>query len=102
MSRTGFFTLFTRNVPLIDARAPVEFAQGAIPTACNLPLLNDSERHQIGVRYKKAGQQAAIALGNNLVRGEVKAARVVYGGNVRGVRNYLVAQGLEHSSVSRE
>ena len=61
---------------LIDVRAPVEFAQGALPGAVNLPLMDDDERHLVGIEYKERGQAAAIALGERLVGGEVKVARV--------------------------
>ena len=64
------------NTPLIDVRAPVEFAQGSLPGAVNLPLMVDEERHQVGIAYKQQGQQAAIALGERLVSGEIKQARV--------------------------
>lgn len=61
---------------LIDVRAPVEFAQGALPGAINLPLMDDEERHLVGIRYKEQGQQAAIELGNQLVAGGLRQARV--------------------------
>ena len=61
--------LFLGDTPLLDVRAPVEFAKGAFPTASNLPLLDDNERHRVGIRYKQQGQQAAIDLGNELVSG---------------------------------
>ncbi|PSJ21209.1 tRNA 2-selenouridine(34) synthase MnmH [Halomonas sp. ND22Bw] len=61
---------------LIDVRAPVEFAQGALPGAVNLPLMDDEERHLVGIAYKQQGQQAAIELGERLVSGGIKAARV--------------------------
>ncbi|MBB3192104.1 tRNA 2-selenouridine(34) synthase MnmH [Halomonas cerina] len=61
---------------LIDVRAPVEFAQGSLPGAVNLPLMDDAERHQVGIAYKQQGQAAAIALGERLVSGGLKAARV--------------------------
>ncbi|MCL7942164.1 tRNA 2-selenouridine(34) synthase MnmH [Halomonas sp. ATCH28] len=61
---------------LIDVRAPVEFAQGALPGAVNLPLMDDEERHLVGIAYKAHGQDAAIALGERLVSGGLKAARV--------------------------
>ncbi|MDX1606713.1 MAG: tRNA 2-selenouridine(34) synthase MnmH, partial [Candidatus Competibacterales bacterium] len=68
--------LLLRDAPLLDVRAPVEFAQGAFPTAVNLPLLDDKQRHQIGLRYKEAGQQAAIELGERLVSGALREARI--------------------------
>ena len=68
--------LIDQGCPLIDVRAPVEFAKGALPGAVNLPLMDDDERHRVGIAYKKQGQEAAIALGNTLVTGAVKDARV--------------------------
>jgi tRNA 2-selenouridine synthase len=68
--------LFLEDVPLLDVRAPVEFAEGAFPGAENHPLVDDAERHQIGITYKEAGQDEAIALGEALVRGDVKAERL--------------------------
>lgn len=68
--------LFLANVPLLDVRAPVEFAQGAFPHAENIPLLTDEERHKVGIRYKEAGQDAAIELGYRLVSREEKARRI--------------------------
>ena len=69
-------TLFIDDVPLLDVRAPVEFAEGAFPTAENQPLIDDAERHAIGIAYKDRGQDAAIALGNHLVRGEDRERRI--------------------------
>ena len=37
-------TLFLQARPLIDLRAPIEFAAGAFPNAINLPLMSDEER----------------------------------------------------------
>ncbi len=68
--------LFVNDVPLLDVRAPVEFAEGAFPTAENHPLINDVERHEIGITYKQAGQAQAIALGEQLVSGKLKAQRI--------------------------
>lgn len=68
--------LFIDDIPLLDVRAPVEFEQGAFPNAQNLPLMSNDERHQIGLRYKEQGQQAAIALGQELIQGETKDTRV--------------------------
>ncbi|MHB0776056.1 tRNA 2-selenouridine(34) synthase MnmH [Halomonas sp. WWR20] len=61
---------------LIDVRAPVEFRQGALPGAVNLPLMDDEERHQVGLTYKQAGQAAAIELGNRLVSGGIRRERL--------------------------
>lgn len=61
---------------LIDVRAPVEFTQGALPGAVNLPLMDDEERQRIGLTYKQQGQQAAIELGQRLVAGGIKRSRL--------------------------
>lgn len=68
--------LFLQDIPLLDVRAPVEFNEGAFPSAINLPLIDDDERHVIGIRYKEQGQDAAIELGTELVSGELKDTRV--------------------------
>ncbi len=62
--------------PLLDVRAPVEFNQGSFPAALNQPLLDDEQRHQIGVQYKQQGQDAAILMGEDLVSGSVKEKRI--------------------------
>jgi tRNA 2-selenouridine synthase len=71
-----FQDLFINDIPILDLRAPIEFNQGAFPSAVNFPLLNDIERGQVGTCYKKQGQDAAIALGNKLVSGEQKENRL--------------------------
>lgn len=68
--------LFMHDVPLLDVRAPVEFAEGAFPNAENHPLIDDDERHLIGIAYKEHGQDQAIELGEELVSGERKAQRI--------------------------
>lgn len=71
-----FEALFLGDTPLIDVRAPVEFAEGSFPGATNLPLMNDQERHEVGLCYKEKGQEAAVALGNELVAGDLRNSRI--------------------------
>jgi tRNA 2-selenouridine synthase len=68
--------LFLRNTPLIDVRAPVEFLQGSLPGAVNLPIMNNEERALVGTTYKQAGREKAMALGHELVSGEVRDHRM--------------------------
>jgi len=68
--------LFLNDVPLLDVRAPVEFAEGAFPCAENHPLIDNDQRHEIGVTYKEDGQDQAIELGESLVSGELRAQRI--------------------------
>jgi len=72
-----FLALLRDDVPLLDVRAPVEFLKGAFPAAHNIALLDDDERAQVGTMYKRAGQEAAIILGNRLVSGHSKAQRLL-------------------------
>lgn len=61
---------------LIDVRAPVEFAQGALPGAINLPLMDDDERARVGTCYRQKGSDAALRLGHQLVSGALRESRV--------------------------
>ena len=48
---------------IIDVRSSMEFCQGCVPGATNIPLLSDQERSNIGILYKKFGQKSAIERG---------------------------------------
>lgn len=72
----NYAQLFLNDAPLIDTRAPLEFAHGSFPNAVNLPLMSDEQRALIGTEYKKNGQQSAVALGHALVQGEAKDALI--------------------------
>ncbi|PIE74151.1 MAG: tRNA 2-selenouridine(34) synthase MnmH [Deltaproteobacteria bacterium] len=76
VSPDHFLNIVLANDPLIDVRAPVEFAVGSLPGSVNLPLLSDDERCDVGICYKEKGQEAAIARGNKLVSGRVKEQRL--------------------------
>jgi len=70
-----FSRIVLEERPLIDVRAPIEYGKGAFPHAINLALMNDQERHLIGIRYKEQGNASAVALGKKLV-GPLKQERV--------------------------
>ncbi|GIL16503.1 MAG: tRNA 2-selenouridine synthase [Oligoflexia bacterium] len=72
----NFQKIMKDQIPIVDVRAPKEFAEGHLPGSVNLPLMNDEERHLVGIEYKKSGREAAIELGLKLVSGEVKSQRV--------------------------
>jgi tRNA 2-selenouridine synthase len=100
---------------MMDVRAPVEFDKGALPSAINLPLLTNDERHQVGICYKQNDQDAAIALGNSLVTGQVKAERMKLWTEFRqsqpddgylycfrgGLRSHTVQQWIEEATGIR-
>lgn len=58
---------FKSNYPIIDVRSPVEYKQGHIPNAVNIPLFSDEERAEIGIIYKNKSEKAAIELGYKFV-----------------------------------
>jgi tRNA 2-selenouridine synthase len=72
----AFDDLLLARRPLLDLRAPVEFARGSIPGAESLPLLEDDERARVGTRYKTVGPEAARLLGHQIVSGSVREQRM--------------------------
>lgn len=68
--------LLMAATPWIDVRAPVEFEQGHLPGAVNLPILNNEERALVGLTYKEKGSAAAVELGYRIISGEIKNRRV--------------------------
>ncbi|MYD46768.1 MAG: tRNA 2-selenouridine(34) synthase MnmH [Gammaproteobacteria bacterium] len=72
-----FRQILLESIPIIDVRSPLEFAQGAVPNAVNLPLLNDGERKRVGIAYKEGGQVSAITKGLEILSNEVRDDRVV-------------------------
>ncbi|MGL5698036.1 MAG: tRNA 2-selenouridine(34) synthase MnmH [Kluyvera sp.] len=73
---TDYCAILRAETPIIDVRAPIEFAQGAMPAAVNLPLMTDDEREAVGICYKRQGPDAALALGHQLVAGETRQQRI--------------------------
>jgi tRNA 2-selenouridine synthase len=65
----------SQNVAGIDVRSEGEFSQGALSRFTNIPILNNAQRHDVGLCFANHGQGAAIELGNNLV-GPYKNERV--------------------------
>jgi len=54
------FLLLRKQLPVLDVRSEGEFAEGHIPSAFNIPLLNNEERAAVGTDYKQKGQAEAI------------------------------------------
>ena len=53
--------------PIIDVRAPCEYAKGHVPGAISVPLFTDDERAEVGTLYKQVGRDAAVERGLELV-----------------------------------
>ena len=98
----------------LDVRAPIEFQDHQLPNSINLPILNNSERAEVGTLYKKSGQAAAIARGHELVSGEVKSQRISDWENLLeqhpemaitcargGMRSALAQEWLKNSGLQR-
>lgn len=52
---------------LLDVRSEGEYEEATIPGSVNLPVLNDEERRQVGIVYRREGPEAARRLGLKLV-----------------------------------
>ncbi|MGC3943056.1 MAG: tRNA 2-selenouridine(34) synthase MnmH [Chryseolinea sp.] len=61
------FLNLRHQLPVVDVRSEGEYRQGHIPEVHNIPVLNDNERHQVGIDYKQKGQGEAIRTGFRLV-----------------------------------
>jgi len=57
------FISLSARFPVIDVRAPLEFQQGHIPGAVNIPLFDDHERKVVGTAYKQVNKEAAMYAG---------------------------------------
>jgi len=57
------FIALAASFPMVDVRAPIEFAQGHIPGAFNIPLFENEERKVVGTTYKKINKEAAMYTG---------------------------------------
>lgn len=102
----------------VDVRSPAEFADGTIPGASNVPVLNDEERALIGQLYKEEGSNSARMRGMEIVspkipqmikriaalRGESRRPLVVFcwrgGLRSRAVTSFLQLCGLPAFQLS--
>jgi tRNA 2-selenouridine synthase len=60
------FLQLAEDIPVVDVRSPAEFIAGHIPGAFNIPLFNDMERAEVGIKYKNSGRISAILKGLEL------------------------------------
>ena len=76
LQSNNFKSIVLNNTPLIDVRAAIEFKKGAFLHSSNLALMNNEERHLIGIRYKEKGNLEAVKLGHKLISGDIKKKRI--------------------------
>lgn len=62
----------------IDVRSPGEVARGALPGAVALPILDDDERHAVGLTYAEQGQEAAVAVGERITQPHMHTRRMAW------------------------
>ena len=77
----------SQYLTVIDVRSPIEFRQGHIPGALNLPLFDDEERKRVGMLYKNSGREASVLLGLEIVGPKMA-------GFVKEVRKYVKGKDL--------
>lgn len=75
---------------LLDVRSEGEYAEAHVRGFANGPILNNIERHQVGLSYRNEGREAAIKLGHSLFNPE-KSARVAAWLKHAGEREVWVA-----------
>lgn len=76
LTEESFEELLVAGTPILDVRSEKEFLQGNIPFSKNIPILNNQERHLVGLKYKTEGQEKAIHLGTELVNASTKEDRI--------------------------
>lgn len=66
------FLELSQKLPIIDVRSPSEYNKGHIPSAHNVYLFSDEERHKIGIIYKQHGKDKAILAGLDIIGPKMK------------------------------
>jgi tRNA 2-selenouridine synthase len=64
------------RLSVIDVRSEGEYEKAHFDRTVNIPILSNVHRHEVGLRYKNEGSEAAKALGHQLVSGEYKDALI--------------------------
>jgi tRNA 2-selenouridine synthase len=104
----------TTPVGLLDVRSEGEAHEAGLPDFINVPILNNDERHRVGLTYKSEGQPAAVALGHELVDPQRPARVAAWAAAARasaeeravvccwrgGMRSGIAAQWLREAGVS--
>lgn len=57
----------TDTIPLVDVRSPGEYELAHIPGAFNIPIFDNDERREVGIKYKIGGKENAVLLGLDFV-----------------------------------
>jgi tRNA 2-selenouridine synthase len=68
-----YLASYFRFPVIVDVRSEKEFAQGHIPGAVNIPVLDNHERHIVGTTYVQESSRAAVQLGIELFAKKAEA-----------------------------
>jgi len=83
------FMALSSTIPMVDVRAPAEYADGHIPGAVNIPLFSDQERREVGRAYKQINKEAAMYLGLDFA-GKKLVSLAKHGERVAGNKKTLL------------
>ncbi|MCP5469037.1 MAG: tRNA 2-selenouridine(34) synthase MnmH [Chlamydiales bacterium] len=84
---------------LVDVRSPAEYAHAHIPGAVNIAILNNEERHLVGLCYKQKGKDQAVELALELV-GPKFASYVKKARSFESVEVYCWRGGMRSTSMA--
>jgi tRNA 2-selenouridine synthase len=77
------------KLPVIDVRSPGEYDKGHIPGAHNIPLFNDTERSEIGKKYKQVSREEAVYAGLEFV-GTKLVSLIKHAEKIAGKKEILI------------
>lgn len=61
------------EILLIDSRSENEFTESSIPCSVNFPVLNNAERHNVGLIYKKYSKTSALHLAKDYADNKINS-----------------------------
>jgi tRNA 2-selenouridine synthase len=92
----------TDDYTMIDVRSPLEYEDHHIPGAVNVPLLENTERHEVGYLYKQVSVEKAYEKGLEFIAGKMDRfiAKLLPYKN-RKLLIYCARGGMRSGSVTR-
>lgn len=78
------------GILLIDARSEKEFIESPLPGALNFPVLSNSERHKVGLIYKKYSQTSALWLAMGFAEPKSSGLKEFLNGNDASSKKIVV------------
>jgi tRNA 2-selenouridine synthase len=104
LTAADLINLIDSDAVLIDVRSPGEHFSGSAPNSLCLPILDDTQRAQVGTCYKEQGRESAIKLGHELVSGPDKDSKItswIQAIEAKGAKAIYCARGGLRSQISQ-